>query len=87
MELKRELIIPESREVRYDSVHYHGVVTDLRVEGEYNGYPILKGYFKGTSTARIFHVSKTDPCEKPFTMYGIRQWELDRGFIQDCSCG
>lgn len=61
---------------------------DLTV-GSYNGYPTLKGtVITGTTTGRLFgHTHTRSTAGERREVYGVQQWEVDRGHIVRIACG
>jgi len=58
------------------------VLGDL-VEGSYNGFPTIEGtVLEGTETSRLFWATATRSTKgRRRTVYGVKQWELDKGLI------
>lgn len=78
-----KLDLPDSVKYSYEPYTYDAVLVDLS-EGDYNGHPTVTGTVeKGTETAYLYTESATrDITGKVVTIYGVQQWELDRGHIR-----
>lgn len=76
------LNLPETIRFNYEP-YTHGAVLGQLKEGSYNGFPTVIGVvLEGSDTAYLWGERSTRSIVgQPYTLYGVKQWELDRGFI------
>ena len=77
------LRLPER--VTFDSqpYTYGAVLVDLEPAGSYNGHPMVSGrVLEGEQRSFLWgHTASKSIAGQRVTIYGVKQWELDRGHI------